>query len=660
MILLASASSGKVLTASVRLDTKSAERSLRNLEKKINKINRAINSNVVASNRANTAMTRNFKDTGKAVDSLTKKIGKLAKAYLGIMGARAVVTTSDIITSAENRLNNLDGGNAKATQQAMDKMFASSQNARTGYAEMMSNVSKSMTLAGDAFQDNIDNAIRFQEIMAKSYSIGGASAAEQSSSMYQLIQALGSGILQGDELRSVREGAPIAYKEIEKFAQGVYNTEESLKDLASQGMITSEIVVAAMLNVGDEIDKKFENTQMTFAQAFTSIKNTAIKSFKPVLQMLNKALNSDFGKSVISGIGYSLQFVASILTVVFNLVGNIYNFIANNWGAISKILLTLATIKAVSLIPKLVTWFSLLGTIIARYIYLGVCAMQSAIKTAAAWAIANWQMLLIITVLAAIVIAIIWVSDSFVDACGIIVGSIYWVLGVIHNIVAWILNTLAMLFSVIVTSTCNIAVAFNNAWQSAKVSFWEWVQDCLNGTSLIGKAVSKIAELFGLDSVSIDSKINEANGKMLEYLDTGAYAENAYSLLGYTTLDEMYNKGYDKGSNIGNWITDKLNFGSLLGDYNLGDTYDMNKALEGIEGNTDKIAGSMDLTQEDLEYLRRVADMEWKKEFTTATIKVDMTNNNTLNNETDLDGIVTKLADKLYEELDSVANGVYS
>ncbi len=72
------------------------------------------------------------------------------------------------------------------------------------------------------------------------------------------------------------------------------------------------------------------------------------------------------------------------------------------------------------------------------------------------------------------------------------------------------------------------------------------------------------------------------------------------------------------------------------------------------------MADSMDLTEEDLTYLRKIAEMEWKKEYTTAEIKVDMSNYNTINGESDLDGIVTKLADKLYEEMNVVAHGVYA
>jgi hypothetical protein len=87
--------------------------------------------------------------------------------------------------------------------------------------------------------------------------------------------------------------------------------------------------------------------------------------------------------------------------------------------------------------------------------------------------------------------------------------------------------------------------------------------------------------------------------------------------------------------------------------------YDPAGAAGDILDALDKLNGNMELTEEDLSYLRRVADMEWKKEFTTASITVDMSNYNTINGESDLDGIVDKLADKLYEEMQVVANGVY-
>lgn len=676
--------SSKQLTAKVRLDVTQAEKKLKLLERRINKVNNLVNKQAIATGgisvgfRNATKQVDNFnksvKKSSSSVGFLTKKVKALAATYLGVMGAKALINTSDVITSAENKLNNIPGGNAQQTQGTLDKTYAAAQRSRGDYGAMLSNVGKTMTLASDAFQNNVDNAIKFQEIMSKAYTVGGASDAEQASSMYQLVQALGSGVLQGDELRSVREGAAYAYKEIEKFAQEIYNTEESLKDLASEGKITSDIVVAAIMDAEDKINEAFNNTDRTFAQVGTSLKNTAIKAFEPVLQMLNDALNSQAGQAIVNGIGNAIIIVANLTLYLFNLIKGIYQFVVDNWTLISKIIMTIGAIIAIALLPKLFAQIQFLIWTIAYYGYVAAAAVASALTSAAAWLAANWPLLLMLTILAAIVVAIIWVADSFVDACGIIVGAVYWVGAVIYNIIAFILNTIVGLFNAILLITQNIGIAFYNAWQSAKASFWEWVSECLNGTGLIAKAVSKIAELFGLDAVSIDAKISAAKGKMLDY-NSMSDITAGFSAIDYKNLSDSYNKGYEVGAKGGQWITDKvtgigdwlnnkLGLNGALPDafdpnYAVGGDYDPSKALKGIGDDTGKIADSMDLTKEDLEYLRRVADMEWKKEYTTAEIKVEMNNTNQINGDSDLDGIVTRLADKLYEEMNVVADGVY-
>ena len=674
--------SSKQLTAKVRLDVTQAEKKIKLLERRINKLNAVVNNQSFttrglskgfdkATNSAN-KFDKSVRKSATSVGFLTKKVKLLANTYLGIMGAKAVINTSDLITSAENKLNNIPGGNAQATQSTMDKTYAAAQRSRGDYGAMLSNVSKTMTLASGAFQGNVDNAIKFQEIMSKAYSVGGASAAEQASSMYQLVQALGSGVLQGDELRSVREGAAYAYQEIEKFAQGIYGADKNLKDLASDGFITSDIVVAAIMNAEERINKAFDNTDKTFAQVGTSLKNTAVKAFEPVLQMLNDALNSDLGAAIVDGIGKAIVVVANTVCYLFNLIKNVYQFVCDNWSVISKIIMSIGAVIAIALLPKLISQITFLAWTAWYYAYLAGVAVASAIKTAIAWAIANWQMALILLVLAAIVVAIIWVANSFVDACGIIVGSVYWVGAVIYNIIATIINIATGLLTAMILISGNIAIAFYNAWQSAKASFWEWVSECLNGTGLIARAVSKIAELFGLDSVSIDAKINNAKSQMKDYYSWDEI-NSGFDALAMKDAGEAYQNGYAKGAAGGEWITDKLGgisdwinnslpnaFDSAYNVGGIGNGYDPENALKGIKGDTGDIADSMELTKEDLDYLRRVADMEWKKEFTTASIVVDMTNNNQINGDGDLDGIVTKLADKLYEEMNVVANGVYA
>lgn len=697
----------KDLKARVIVDTKKATNNIAALEKKIqkldsmvNKMNRHTTGLSSSINRANaptrqlaqnaSQVNKNFQKTNSVVGTLTSKLKRLAATYLGVMGAKAAIQTSDVITSTENKLNNLNGGNASLTQESMDKMYASAQRVRMGYADMMANASKSITLAGDAFQDNIDNAIRFQEIMAESYALGGASDAEMSSSMYQMIQALGSGILQGDELRSVREGAPLAYKAIEEFTQGVLNSEESLKELASQGKVTSDMVVAAIMNAGDKMDEQFEKTSMTFAQAWTKIKNVAVKSFEPVLQMLNDALNSSFGQGVINGLMTGIQIVAGALRIVFNLISSIYNFVVDHWGVISKILMTIGTFIAIYLIFQLVMLLDTIKTVIyfaivkAVTLIMEFIAMAKALGFATAMSITfgislNTWLWILIGVLLVIIIVIMWVSDSFVDGCGKIVGAVYWVLGVIHNVIAFIINLVLALLSAIVAVATNIGIAFYNGWQNAKAYFWDFVSSVLDGCGSLLNAINAVLSAFGKETISVEwatNKANNARANKKEYLDVADVTKQAFNVVPYTNLSDMFDKGYGYGTKAGNWITDKISgLGDLLNvgadklpnasDYDLTKSYDPtglkdSKNLADIKDKTGSIADSMELTQDDLEYLRKIAALEWKKEFTTANISVDMKNYNTMNGETDLDGIVTKLVDKLYDELDAVADGVYA
>ena len=338
----------KDLKASVRLDTRNAISSLDALERKISNIEKAINKTNSTNSKLSSNLSKavapakqvatetgkidkNLKNSSSSASMLTSKLKRLASTYLGVMGAKALITTSDTITSAENRLNNLYGGDTKATQAAMDKMYTSAQKVRMAYTDMMSNVSKSMTLAGDAFGNNIDNAIRFQEIMSEAYTLGGASAAEMSSSMYQMMQALGSGILQGDELRSVREGAPLAYKEIEKFAQKTLNSKESLKELASQGLITSDMVVAAIMNAGDKMDEAFKDTDATFAQLWNNFKNTATRAFDPVFDSLRELGNSEEMAKALEIVANGLIIVGQVLAFVVDVFAAFFRWFVNNW-----------------------------------------------------------------------------------------------------------------------------------------------------------------------------------------------------------------------------------------------------------------------------------------------------------------------------------------
>lgn len=759
----------KTLTVRLKFDTRQAESKLQKIADQISRNNRAIaraqnpitntidkvrglNERLRESGTHVRRLSDGFNRSNTSANRLLTTVRRLASTYLGVMGARVMINTSDTITGSQNRLNQINGGDKALTQQQMDKMYVAANASRSSYADMMSNVSKSMTLASDAFNGNLDNAIKFQEIMAKSYVLGGASTAEASTSMYQMIQALGGGILAGDELRSVREGAPLAYKEIEKFAQKVYDSEDSLKDMASQGLITSDLVVAAIMDSGAKIEKQFENTAMTFGQAWNKIKTSAVKAFEPVSNSLSEMLNRANENGTFEKIERGFVIIGQVVLKVFGLIESGINWVASNWDWLKNVLVAgLSVIAAYFLVTKAI-------------------AIASAIKTAIAWIIVNFQMLLIIGTIALLIYGFYLFQQGAISACDLIamallavavimflifgwqVALIFAILAlvawlfeyvcygvafvaavivdivfIIWNIIAFVIQLICAIVLSAMAIVINLFVAGVNSliqivWMFVEpfISIVEFILNVCNGgfnsfgagvANLIGniiswflslgKIVTKIIDaIFGtnwtagltslqdkvlswgkndqsitlsreapeLKRVDVTDAFSKGFGldmyaPLVNPNDWGSTAMNWGSGLNFT-------KSSSGGFSIGDWLSDKLGLNLTDTAVNPNDPSnqlntnptpleDLQKQLGNISDDTDEIADTVALSEEDLKYLRKIAEAEWKKEFTTAQINIDMTNNNSISGESDLDGLVTKLGDKLREELNVVANGVY-
>lgn len=789
------------LSVRVRLNTTPAINSLNRLQNAINKLNNATNSqnnqvNQVARGyskvqRNVNQVTRAQQQTTAATKDFWKTLRHVASTYMSILALARLTGTAiaqaDTYISTRNKLNAMNadingdagvGGYSaetfEATDEAIRKMYMSSQRVRTSFTSMANNVGKSMTLAGEAFDNNIDNAIRFNEIMAETYALSGASTYEISSSMYQLTQALASGILQGDELRSVREGAPMAYKAIERFAQEVYGTTESLKELGSQGKITSDIVVAAILGMGAQADAAFANTQTTFAQAGTMLGNALYNAFIPVFNELMNLLNSETGAAVMNGIMWIINMLAEASLIIVQIVSSVITWIVENWSWLQYVFYTiitalmiwigkLAVTAVMAAAPVILAWLKAVipYLLIAAAIVFLIGVIIHLANTAASGAEFIQQVVMILAavcIAAAIAVGLItgnvvlfWVLlivgillmlVGFISACGEEVGRIIgiFVAGIYNMVVGLIDGILQIVFSAV----------------EPFIGVWEWILNICQGgfdsfggavANLIGqiiswflslgKVVTKIIDaIFGSNwTAGLTSLQNEVLswGKNENAITLNHEAPTVSSITGGwlpSRIDPA--EAADVGGNIGADLQNAINgfgvdaqlwtqdFGEKFSSDNVGQFhYDGNalawnpesmgfnaptlgeianggsaspwlnttvptispvspdstdktlktggstpskklgSKVDKISDNTDSIADSMELTQEDLEYLRKLATLEWKKEFTTAHIQVDMSNYNTVNNNDDLDGIATRLADKLYEELDAVANGVY-
>ena len=742
----------KELRANVKVNTSSAIRSLERLNKKIVALERITGRNAKANDKVTQEISKqnsqlnkqqtNLNKINKTENDRLKKAKQVTTEYtkaaqtlhtikqsiVGIAGAvtvmsgmKALGTLSDTITSAQNKMNysnanimgdsayNADGSYSSAVTNAtadqMKMMYTAAQNSRTGYADMMHNVSKSMALAPDAFQNNMENAIRFQEIMGKAYKLGGASSAEASSSMYQMVQALGSGILQGDELRSVREGAPIAYKKIEEFAQGVLNTEESLKDLASQGKITSDMVVAAMMEAGEGIDKAFGNTHMTFADAFTKIKNTAQAAFAPAGQILSNMLNSEQGQKALQIIQNGLAMAGKVAYGLLYAIQAIFNFIMNNWswlqwffyGFLFVALVLIGTmvasvvhgiiLKLIDLVNmKLLLTVLIIAIVIAAIVIVVKYAQdgcQAVVGALIVVAIALLIVGLLIGNIPMIVIAcVLLVIALFVMFAQAILGAIFWLGATAWNYIVGQVNAIIqMLWTNFVEPWIGIIEWVLNVFQGGFDSFGGAVANLLGQIISwflsLGKVVTKIIDaIFGTDWTS---GLEALQDKVLSWGKNEkaiTLERDAPEVLHRVDATDAYAKGAGYGADFQNWINTKFDAakdkfkGGLDLTKDFGMEYDANAFdtsavnlnnddLADTADNTKKIADSTDTIDEDLKYLYDLANREAINKFTTAEIRVDMTNHNTVTGTTDLDGVVEYLSNKLYEEMGVVANGVH-
>lgn len=664
-------------------------------------------------------MSRTVTSLNRNTNALTQTVARLAATYLGVMGAKAAIATSDTIVSSKNRIGDANGTgwDSKETQQSLDKIYTASQRARTGYTDMMSNVGKSMSLASGAFKDNIDNAIRFQEVMGKAYAVSGASQAEQASSMYQMIQALSSGVLQGDELRSVREGATAAYQAIEKYAQGVLNTDESLKDLASDGQITSDLVVAAILNAGDEIDKRFAKTRMTFGQMWTMFKNDAVKAFEPVSQKLNDILNSDSFRSIASHATVALQYAANAIIVVLNVIQMGIDFCAQHWKIASAIIVFFISL----IVTSLVIW-ALKGAwaFLSVGVHVAWCAAQIValcvkylVLAAVAWisALAQGNAFVFVATAIILVIGLIWaLVNAHGGAAGEHVSIIGTVVGVIATAVAFVWNVIKAALTVImggfgqlwnyVAAFANFfGNVFNDPIASIVHLFGDMVDNCLSmlqalaqaidavfGSNLastvegwrkgLSSSVDIVAKKYGNGSYQeVMHKFNLPDLKHTSYSGTfagankwvndktGALKDKVAGL-----VDKIKDKTTSGVTKVGELPTAAINpddYSSIgatpaaAGNGGTGGSGSSGSKLKDIADNTKNIDKKMDNIDDNFDYMITLAERDAINRFTTAEIKVEMVNNNAINNDQDIDGIIGTLSSRLREELGVVAAGVH-
>ena len=228
-----------------------------------------------------------LQETQKPASGLMGSLRNLAGAFLGIQTGQWLVGTSDQLTQINARLQ-LMTGSAEAAAEANDQIYQAAMRARGAYTDMADLVSQLGTLAPNAFSDT-GEIVAFAEQLQKQMALSGTSTMAAQAAMLQLTQGLASGVLRGEELNSVLEQTPMVAQTIADY-MGV--NVGTMRELASEGAITADVVKNALLGAAQETNAAFEQMPMTWGQVWNQMQNIASQALQPVLDAINFVANN--------------------------------------------------------------------------------------------------------------------------------------------------------------------------------------------------------------------------------------------------------------------------------------------------------------------------------------------------------------------------------
>lgn len=642
--------------------------------------------------------TDKAKKSGEGLENVFRKVMSTVAALATVQTVEKVIEISDELIATTARLDlmnesfkQIEGG-LETTNQLVQMVYASAQDARGSFSDMSAVVAKFGNNARDAFSSSAE-VVDFANLIQKEMVIAGASTTEASNAMLQLSQALGSGVLRGDELNSIFEQAPNLIQDIANYLDVPIG---QIRSMAAEGQISADIVKQAIFAASDDINEKFNNMPMTWAQMATSMKNTALMEFQPVLQKISDIAGSDRSTTFTQNV---LNNLATLSNVALNVLDALIQgavFVSDNWSVISPIIYGVATALAIYAGYLTVTKAAeIAGAVskgamcIAAYAHAaatGTEAGATAAATAAQYGFntallacpLTWIILAIIAVIAIIYMAVAAVNKitgSTYSGTEIIMGAVMVAGAFIANAILGLINEIITLgiglWNMIANFAAAFSIIFNDPIAAIEVMFMSLFNFILSVVQSVAKLLdtifgSSLADAVGQfqDTIQakIDAKIEESGGTPANTLNPEDYV-----------LDRVaYSDAYDIGAGYGKSIDEKLSsmFSGNFSTQSLDDLYasagydaSMNNTsatLGDISKDTSAIADSVDVSNENLEYMRDLAERDVINRFTTASVNVNMGGvNNNVSQNTDLDGVISYLASGVSEALQQAAEGVH-
>ena len=623
-----------------------------------------------------------------AMDGMLKKAMGLVTTYASFQAAEKVIETADALTNATARIDMMNDS-GRTTEEIMNQIYQSAHDARGSYLGMADMVAKLGNNARDAFSST-DEIIAFSELIQKSFITSGAEAAGAAGAMTQLTQALASGVLRGDELNSIMEQAPVITNAIASYL-GV--TTGEIRELASEGQITADIVKNAMFASADEINTKFESMPTTWAQVGQMMSDQALKTFQPVLQMIGQMTQMEEFQTVVAGISNGFVSLSAVAIPFLNAMIEGGAWVVNNWSAIEPVLVGAGAALLVYIGYQAISKALDAEGAIMKAAHVGATIAQGAAMVVAGIATGNAALAQTGLNMAMKACPIMWI----VTIIGILVMAIYnWVQSVGGLKIAWLIavdkvmygwDLLKLGFSIgvhaIQNGIDNIALKFaymkaalGSAVGNTKVAVLTGIQNMVNGA--IGLINEFIAMLNKIPGVSIDAITYTATFATDAAAEEAAKQASAYADIAQQEAEAFANKQARAAADIaladaaGTAHQSRLAeiaqaqaeaFAEAQGTEVNDGTQDSLDNLADYSAvtasNTGAVADSLEVAEDNLAWMKDIAEREIIDRTVFRDIKVDMGGvNNIVNNNQDLDSIGQYLVDTLEEQMASSAEGV--
>ena len=537
------------------------------------------------------------KRTDTAANQLLSTMKRIASVTALIAAGKKAMGLSDEFAQTTARLNLMNDG-LQETEDLQRLIYESAQRSRTSYTATADVVAKLGQRAGQAFSSNAET-IQFAENLNKQFVIAGASQQEIASASLQLTQALGSGVLRGEELNAVFEAAPNIIQTIADYLDVPIG---KIRDLAADGQITADIVKDAMLSATENINEQFEDMPITFSQAFSLATNRAMMSMQEGLGGMNEFLNTEETMGAIMRLADIFSVLAEIGMGALTGIGEMASFVVNNLDFIIPILTAIGIAFAI---------------MHAQAIATALASVGGALASAAAWAVANWPILLLVALMAGALIA----AQQFgfgMEAVGGWVGQVFGMIYAVgYNIFASLWNAIA---------------SFADVWNDplgATARLFADVFDTILG--IVETVAGAIDALIGSDLSSSVSGFREQIGSWVDE----NFGENAIQIKRMASLDvkDTAAAGGEIGAGLGKKL-DNMNFslddiGSSLGG--LGATGSGGLGDIGKVGSVGKIEQDVNIADENIKLLRDLSERQYVAMVNLTVPQTNATINQTVN-----------------------------